>query len=153
MSVRTLLLAGAFSLAASGIALADAGHSAAGAPGAKKGARLIEVTTDETDDGRMVFTPPEFRVKRGENVHFRIRNAGDTDHEFVIGTVAENREHAEVMKKFPDMEHGESPNAVRLAPGETGDIYWRFAKAGELEARCMIPGHAEAGMVAKIDLY
>lgn len=160
MSVRTLLLAGALSLAASGAALADAGHShgaespsAAGTPGAEKGARVIDVTMDETDDGRMVFTPSDFRVKRGENVHFRIRNAGDTDHEFVIGTVEENLEHAELMRKFPEMEHDDSANGVTLAPGETGDIYWKFASAGELEARCMIPGHAEAGMVAKVDLY
>jgi uncharacterized cupredoxin-like copper-binding protein len=160
MSVRILLLAGALSLAASGAALADAGHShsaespsAAGTPGAKKGARVIEVTMDETDDGRMVFAPGEFRVKRGENVHFRIRNAGDADHEFVIGTVEENLEHAELMKKFPEMEHDDSANGVTLAPGETGDIYWKFARAGELEVRCMIPGHAEAGMVAKVELY
>ena len=34
------------------------------------------------------------------------------------------------MEKFPEMEH-DDPNAIRLAPGETGEIVWTFANAGD----------------------
>ena len=53
--------------------------------------------------------------------------------------------HAEMMKKFPDMEH-DDPNAKSVDPGKTSEIVWRFTKAGTFEFACLIPGHREAGM-------
>ena len=35
-------------------------------------------------------------------------------------------------------------------PKKTGDIVWRFTKAGEFDFSCLIPGHREAGMSGKI---
>jgi uncharacterized cupredoxin-like copper-binding protein len=43
------------------------------------------------------------------------------------------------------MEH-DDPNAIRLAPGKTGDIVWSFANTGTFQFACLIPGHMEAGM-------
>ena len=34
-------------------------------------------------------------------------NEGTESHEFVLASTAENRKHAELMKKFPDMEHAD----------------------------------------------
>ena len=53
------------------------------------------------------------------------------------------------MAKNPDMEH-DDPNAKRLAPKKTGEIVWKFTKAGEFDFSCLIPGHREAGMFGKI---
>ena len=53
------------------------------------------------------------------------------------------------MKKNPDMEH-DDPNGKRLGPGKTGEILWRFTKAGTFDFSCLIPGHREAGMSGKI---
>src|SRR5258708_33475241 len=73
----------------------------AGEPGnPKKPSRTIEVEMSE-----MAFTPDKIEVKRGEQVKFVIRNVGKEDHEFLLATTAENRQHAEVMKKHPEMEH------------------------------------------------
>ena len=55
---------------------------------------------------------------------------------------------AEMMKN-PEMEH-DDPNAKRLAPGKTGELFWKFTKAGEFDFSCLIPGHREAGMTGKI---
>jgi uncharacterized cupredoxin-like copper-binding protein len=53
------------------------------------------------------------------------------------------------MKKYPDMEH-DDPNGIRLEPGKSGELVWRFTKKGEFEYGCLIPGHREAGMTGLI---
>ncbi len=88
-------------------------------------------------------------VKRGETVRFIVRNDGKVMHEMVIGTMKELKEHAELMKKFPDMEHDE-PYMAHVAPGKQGEIVWQFTRAGEFYYACLIPGHLEAGMISKI---
>ena len=124
-------------------------HFTAGQPGnPKKPARVVEVTMTE-GDGKMLYVPDRIEVRRGEQIHFVLKNNGELDHEFLLATTKENLKHAEVMKKYPDMEH-DDPNAKRLAPKKTGDIVWQFTKAGEFDFSCLIPGHREAGMTGKI---
>ena len=139
-------------------AFADPGHrhhqngeeTAYGRPGdPKRQSRTILVTMRENPDGRMAFVPERITVTRGEQIRFRLRNDGKIDHELVVATLEENLKHAEEMKKNPDMEH-DDPNAKRLAPKATGEILWRFTKAGEFDFSCLIPGHREAGMTGTI---
>ena len=47
------------------------------------------------------------------------------------------------------MEHDE-PNGVRLAARKSGEILWKFSKAGTFEYACLIPTHREHGMIGKI---
>ncbi|CUA86061.1 Uncharacterized copper-binding protein, cupredoxin-like subfamily [Chelatococcus sambhunathii] len=153
MKIQTILAALA-ALCIPAAALADAGHSrgderAYGQPGdPKKPARIVQVTMREAD-GRMEFVPRTIEVRKGEQVKFVLRNNGAIDHEIVVATLAENLKHAEEMRKNPDMEH-EDPNARRLAPRKTGEMVWKFTKAGEFDFSCLIPGHREAGMTGKI---
>lgn len=114
---------------------------------AKQAARTIHV--DMSD--RMRFTPDALTVKQGETVRFIIRNSGKAMHEFVLGTLSELKEHAELMKKFPGMEHDE-PYMAHVAPGKTETIVWQFGKSGEFHFGCLLPGHFEAGMVGKINV-
>jgi uncharacterized cupredoxin-like copper-binding protein len=93
--------------------------------------------------------PGDIVVKRGETVRFAVRNDGQVMHEMVIGRMQELKEHAEMMRKFPTMEHGE-PYMAHVAPGKQGEIVWQFTRAGEFHYACLIPGHMEAGMIAKI---
>ena len=131
------------------VAHEDHGHFSAGEPGdPKKPARTIKVVMRE-DGKKMAFEPARIRVRKGEQIRFVLENNGTDDHEFVLANAAENRKHAELMKKFPDMEHDE-PNAKRLAVGEHGEILWKFTKAGTFEFVCLIPGHREAGMVGNV---
>lgn len=135
-------------------ALADAGHSHAhqsayGEPGdPKKPARVVQVVMNDAD-GKMSFAPKRINIKRGEQIRFRLRNSGEIDHEFVLATLEDNLKHAEEMRKNPDMEH-DDPNARRLAPKQSGEIVWKFTKAGEFDFSCLIPGHREAGMTGTI---
>jgi uncharacterized cupredoxin-like copper-binding protein len=108
-------------------------------------ARTIEVSMG--DDMR--FKPGQLTVKEGETIRFVVHNKGALLHEFVIGTKAENAKHAELMLKFPGMEHDE-PYMAHVDPGKTGEIVWTFNKAGKFEFACLIAGHFQAGMVGTI---
>ena len=123
------------------------GHGAElGKPGdAKKVSRTIEVGMG--DDMR--FTPASINVKRGETIRFLVKNNGALTHEMVLGTMKELKEHAEMMRKNPEMEHAD-PNAVTVEPGNTGTLIWQFTKAGKFDFACLVPGHFEAGMVGKV---
>ena len=123
------------------------GHGqAVGEPGKKANAtQTIRVTMKETKDGRMIFTPSAFKVRKGQTVRFAIKNAGQLDHEFVLDQEAKIMEHKAVMEKFPEMEH-DDPNAIRLAAGESGEIIWKFTNDGTFKIACLVPGHYDAGM-------
>jgi uncharacterized cupredoxin-like copper-binding protein len=97
----------------------------------------------------MRFIPNQIQVKKGDQIKFKLHNGGAIPHEFVLATTADNLKHAEIMKKYPDMEHAD-PNAIRLEPGKSGDIVWKFTKAGEFEFACLIPGHREGGMIGHV---
>jgi len=97
----------------------------------------------------MRFKPASIRVKRGETIRFIVRNTGKVKHEMVLGTIKELKEHAGLMRKFPEMEHAD-PNQVSVDPGMTGELVWQFTRAGTFDFACLVPGHFEAGMVGKI---
>ena len=127
----------------------DGGHGdemAVGMPGdAAQVDRTVEVSMVETENAEMLFEPSDLSFEKGETVRIVITNTGYLEHEFVLDTSEEITEHKAVMEEFPEMEH-DDPNAVRLEPGETGEIVWTFANDGAFEYACLIPGHYESGM-------
>ncbi len=127
----------------------DHGKFSAGEPGdPKKPARTIKVRMRE-GSGKMIFEPDRIEVRRGEQIRFVLQNNGEEDHEFVLATIAENRKHAEVMKKNPDMEH-DDPNGKRVMPYGDRELVWKFTTRGEFEFACLIPGHYDKGMFGKV---
>jgi uncharacterized cupredoxin-like copper-binding protein len=129
----------------------DGGHGhddEIGKPGiASKATRTVKV--DMTDGMR--FNPSSIEVKQGETVRFIVTNSGKLKHELVLGTEKELREHYEVMKKNPEMEHAD-PNMVTLGGGKTGEIVWQFTKAGKVDFACLQPGHYDAGMTGAVNV-
>ena len=111
----------------------------------KKASRTVRV--DMSD--KMRFTPEHLTVNQGETVKFLVKNSGKVMHEMVIGTMKELKEHAEMMRKHPTMEHDE-PYMAHVAPGKTETMTWQFTKAGEFHFGCLVPGHFEAGMMGRI---
>ena len=111
-------------------------------------ARAVRTIPIDMNDN-MRFTPSVLEVRRGDTVRFVVRNSGNVMHEMVIGTEAELRQHAEMMKKHPGMEH-EEPYMAHVQPGKTEQIAWTFTKAGTFMYGCLIPGHWEAGMKGTI---
>ena len=132
-------------MASSAMAHGDEKHFSAGKPG-KPGAksRTVEIVMKE-GDGTMAFAPDRVEVKRGEQIHFVLKNEGALKHEFMLATVKENAEHGKLMEKFPDMEH-DDPNGKTLEAGKSAEILWKFTHAGTFEFACLVPGHHQAGM-------
>lgn len=110
--------------------------------------RITRIIKVEMTD-HMRFTPDMVKVKKGDVIKFVHTNTGQIMHEFVLGTSTSLNQHAEMMKKFPGMEHSE-PYMAHVPPGETKAITWKFSKAGEFAFGCLIPGHYDAGMKGRV---
>jgi uncharacterized cupredoxin-like copper-binding protein len=157
MKLKSLSVITALTLAVgSGAAFASGNHpgghghdsDAIGKPGvAAKATRTVQI--DMTD--AMRFTPSSVDVKQNETVRFVVKNSGQLKHEMVLGTEKELKEHYEVMKKNPEMEHAD-PNMVTVAPGKTGEIVWQFTKEGKIDFACLQPGHYDAGMKGAVNV-
>ncbi len=166
MKSHFALLAGAVFLAVIGIA-AGVG-SAAASPGAEKhteskdlavgvpgsisdAQRTVSIAMIETSGGDMLFKPRRVEVQKGETMRFIIINMGEIDHEFVLNDRRGMALHKELMEELTEMGH-DDPNAVRLVPGEAGEIIWKFTNSGQFEFACLIPGHYESGMKGDISV-
>ena len=124
------------------------GEAAIGKPGvASKVTRTV--TIDMRDD--MKFHTSVIDAKQGETIRFVAKNSGKVKHEMVLGTAKDLKDHYEVMKKNPEMEHADA-NMVTVAPGKTGEIIWQFTSAGKVDFACLQPGHYDAGMKGLVNV-
>ncbi len=154
----TMLAAAALSLWAADTPAHGERHSAGASeaisteqhPWGKQGdPRKVSRTVDIDMADTLRFTPAQVTVKRGDTVMFVVRNTGKAMHEMVLGTEEELKNHAELMKKFPDMEH-DAPYMAHVPPGKKEKITWTFDKPGKFMYGCLVPGHWEAGMKGTI---
>ena len=137
---------------------------------------------DETDVTRVIkvvmydnyYEPSSFQIKSGETIKFEVENAGMLVHEFNIANKMMHMKHQpemikmaengillafsidkEKMKKMAKMDksmgHSHS-NSVLLEPKQKGDIIWKFDNAVNIEVACNVPGHYQAGMIAKVNI-
>ena len=120
------------------------------------------------------YEPSSFRIKEGETIKFEVENAGMLVHEFNIANKMMHMRHQpemikmaengillafsidkEKMKKMAKMDksmgHSHS-NSVLLEPKQKGDIIWKFDNAANIEVACNVPGHYQAGMIAKVNI-
>src|SRR5262249_21360800 len=137
------------------VMLAATGANAAGAKirapaEPSKADRTIEVQMNDT----MRFVPAKIEVKKGETVRFVVANEGKVAHEFILGTAADLKAHAAMMKAHAGHAgmqgqghmHDHMAGHLVVDPGKTGEIAWKFTESGTVEFACLIPGHFEAGM-------
>ena len=119
------------------------------------------------------FEPNKFEVKKNQTIKFIVYNYGELVHEFNIATKAMHLKHQpemmkmvenqillfdridkkkmkELSKKDHSMSHSHS-NSVLLEPNQSAELIWKFNTNADLEAACNVPGHYEAGMIAKIN--
>jgi uncharacterized cupredoxin-like copper-binding protein len=111
----------------------------------KKVSRTIKIDMGDA----MRFNPSQLTVRQGETIRLEVTNSGKMMHELVLGTMKDLREHAELMRKNPGMEHDDAYMA-HVAPGKTETIVWTFTNAGEFSYGCLVAGHFEAGMLGKL---
>lgn len=137
----------------------DHGNMPGGEPGkATEVDRTIEIIAKDIE-----FDHKSIKVTAGETIRFVIRSTGALVHEFTIGPASMQKTHQAEMLKM--MESGKlevdrivddsghsHPNTVLIAPKKTEEIIWKFAKAGDLEFGCNIPGHYEEGMKGKFEV-
>ena len=120
------------------------------------------------------YEPNSFDISRGETIKFKVINSGELVHEFNIANAIMHKKHMPEMQKMVDNEillpdsidkdkmkkmakldksmgHSHS-NSVLLEPNQTGEIIWKFVDAVNIEIACNVPGHYEAGMIAKANL-
>jgi uncharacterized cupredoxin-like copper-binding protein len=103
--------------------------------------RTVTVSMSDT----MRFTPDRIDARKGETIRFVLQNEGQLRHELVLGEPEALRRHAAMMQMMPDMLHS-GPNMVSLAPGEHGELVWKFTRTGMVTFACLQSGHLEAGM-------
>ena len=119
------------------------------------------------------YEPSKFEIKKNQTIKFIVYNYGKFVHEFNIATRQMHLKHQsemmkmveneillvdridkEKMKKLSKKDHSMShshSNSVLLEPNQSAEIIWKFNTEAELEAACNVPGHFEAGMIAKIN--
>ena len=135
-----------------GDTLPSSGYENSGGVGgpadADEAARTVEVTTLDT----MTFEPSRIKVSAGETVTFVVTNTGQAVHEFTLGDAAMQKDHADEMAQMGDGMAHNGGNSIRLQPGETKSLTWRFGDTGTLEYACHEPGHYQAGMRGQIKI-
>ena len=119
------------------------------------------------------YEPSVFKIKKNQTIKFIVYNYGEFVHEFNIATKEMHLKHQpemmkmveneilltdridkkkmkEMSKKDNSMSHSHS-NSVLIEPNKSAEIIWKFNTEAKLEAACNVPGHYEAGMIAKIN--
>lgn len=103
-----------------------------------------------SDDMKIRFKK-EVKIESNDVVQFVVMNTGKIDHEFSIGSAAEQLKHREMMKTMGSHAH-DSGSTVTVKPGKAKQLLWHFHGDKNVEFSCNIPGHAEAGMVKNVTL-
>ena len=155
--------------ALSSFAYADKNMKIGSVGNAKDVIRIIKVIMY---DNR--YEPNLFKIKAGETIKFEIENAGDLVHEFNIANKMMHLKHQPEMEKMVEneilladsidkkkmeqmskidktMAHSHN-NSILLEPKQKGNIIWKFENVVNIEIACNVPGHYQAGMIAKVNI-
>tara|TARA_B100000965_G_scaffold227271_1_gene190224 strand:+ start:467 stop:973 length:507 start_codon:yes stop_codon:yes gene_type:complete len=120
------------------------------------------------------YEPNSFSIEAGETIKFEVVNLGILVHEFNIANKMMHMKHQPEMlkmveneillatsidkekmkkmaKKDKSMGHSHN-NSVLLEPKQKGEIFWKFNEAVNIEIACNVPGHYQAGMIAKVNI-
>jgi uncharacterized cupredoxin-like copper-binding protein len=116
-----------------------------------KNARVVNISVDETADGKMTYTPAIVEVKRGETIHFVVVNHGKATHDFFVGPEQLVDEHVDELKKNPNTDM-DDPSWIRVKAGDTGNLVWRFTVKGDFDYASVLPGEIEAGLHGTINV-
>ncbi len=112
-------------------------------------ARGIEILIRERPDGRMYFLPDAIELRRGEQVRFSVKNESEKPHYLLV---APTTDITRAMAQLRGNPRGTlpAPNSVRVGPSESGEVFWHFTRAGELEFSSVLPGDREAGLYGRL---
>ena len=142
MRPRQVLAAGATAIALITAACGGSDTTTAG----DEEARRVDVDMVDID-----FAPNSIEVAAGETVRFVFHNRGEVVHDAFLGDADAQADHeAEIRDEHGG--HGSSDDAIKVDPGQTGELTHTFDSAGTVEIGCHEPGHYDAGMKIVIDV-
>lgn len=125
---------------------ASSGAKLFGRPGdPKRASRTVMVDINDI----ACATPGDLAVRRGDTVRFVVKNSGREEHELLIGTMRDLKEHAESVETDADVAHDE-PYMTHVAPGGTEAIVWHFTRLGIFYYGCYVPGLAGPGVIRRV---
>ncbi len=84
---------------------------------------------------------PSAGIQAGVPVKFTVHNRGSITHEAVLEPAGAVDQALVIDGKEAELDD--------IAPGETRSVIWTLPRPGEYQVACHIPGHYEAGMVAR----
>ena len=91
------------------------------------------------------YEPSKFEIKKNQTIKFIVYNYGKFVHEFNIATRQMHLKHQSEMMKMVE-------NEILLVDRIDKEKMKKLSNTeAELEAACNVPGHFEAGMIAKIN--
>jgi len=126
--------------------VAGCAPAAISTPGTADSPRTVEILALDS----MAFDPDRIRVQAGETIRFVVTNQGLLEHEFAIGSRAEQQEHAQVMIHGGMRE--DTSMAIRLLPGETKELIYTFGSDTDIGYGCFVIGHFPLGMSGAFDI-
>ncbi|MEX2183695.1 MAG: plastocyanin/azurin family copper-binding protein [Chloroflexota bacterium] len=132
------------------VAACSSGGGATSGPSASpasSGPATTRIEVNLTD--ALKIEPASMTVPAGVPVTFVVTNSGLIDHEFYLGDEAAQAEHEKEMAEMGGMAHDE-PEGIAVMPGETKELTYTFAEAGETLAGCHVAGHYGGGMKAVV---
>ena len=89
------------------------------------------------------FNPTEVVATAGVPTTITLVNTDPIDHEWLVGDAAFHERH----RTGTEAHHGARPTEVSLPAGSTVTTTVTFAKPGEYQYICHLPGHEAYGMV------
>jgi uncharacterized cupredoxin-like copper-binding protein len=92
------------------------------------------------------YLPAALTVRAGTTVSFDVVNADPIEHEFIIGTAAQQLAHERGDPHDPHT----GPGEALVAGGKAALVRFTFAKPGTFQYACHRPGHYKFGMVGTI---
>jgi uncharacterized cupredoxin-like copper-binding protein len=92
------------------------------------------------------FSPSELIVKRGQTVHFVVRNDDPIDHELIVGPRAVHDRH----ESGREAAHPPVPGEVSVPLLGTASTSYTFAERGTVAFGCHLPGHWAYGMRGRV---
>ena len=111
----------------------------------------IEVNVElGTVEGELKFTPAEFNFEAGKRYRLHLKNESPMKHYFTAKDFADA-----IWSQKVDAGNVEIKGAIHdleLRPNTEADWVFIPARAGSYSLKCTVAGHAEAGMVGKIEI-
>jgi uncharacterized cupredoxin-like copper-binding protein len=99
--------------------------------------RIIDIAVTDL----LLFEPNALNVQQGETITFRIKNAGQAEHEFKVGPMQD------VFSDLPS-----TPEVAGITPGSTKSLTYTFSGTGPYAFACHAPGHFENGMIGFVNV-